>query len=170
MKAKTLALVALLAGLANVMSLPPLAIPFQIGGFASALHFFQLPILLCGIIAGPWAGLFCGIVGSLYMGLTKIPFAVGGIAILGLSVGFLAKKFRPILSGLLAWMVQAPYVLLTDYVWFTIFAGNSSSEVWAIVVLIMANLTLQVIICAFLADVIILYLKRAGVNFVGLWN
>jgi hypothetical protein len=44
--------VAILAGLANVMSLPPLALPIQIGGFASALHFFQLAIFLCGIIYG----------------------------------------------------------------------------------------------------------------------
>jgi uncharacterized membrane protein len=163
-KARLLTLVALMAALANVMSLPPLAIPLQIGGFASSLHFFQLAIFLCGIIAGSWAGLVGGIVGSLYMGVTRIPFVVGGVAILGFSVGFFAKRTRPFFAGLLAWVVQAPYVLVTDYLWFTVFMGNSSPVAWAIITPIMMNLTLQVIICAILTDIIIHYLKRSGVN------
>jgi thiamine transporter ThiT len=163
-KAKTVAFAALMAALANVMSLPPLAIPLQIGEFTSAVHFFQLAIFLCGILAGPWAGLVGGAVGGLYMSVTKIPFIVGGIAILGVSVGLFAKKVRPVFAGLLAWLVQAPYVLVTDYVWFTLFVGNSSAVAWAIVIPIMINLTLQAVICAILADIIIHYLKRAGIS------
>jgi thiamine transporter ThiT len=163
-KAKTIAFVAVMAALANVMSVPPLAIPLQIGGFTSAVHFFQLAIFLCGILAGYWAGLLGGAVGGLYMGVTRIPFVVGGIALLGFSVGLFAKKVRPVLAGLLAWLVQAPYVLVTDYVWFTLFVGNSSAAAWAIIAPIMVNLTLQSVICAVLADVIIHYLNRAGMN------
>ena len=163
-KAKTVAFVALMAALANVMSLPPLAIPLQLGGYTSAVHFFQLAIFICGILAGPWAGLVSGAVGGLYMGATKIPFVVGGIAILGVSVGFFAKKVRPVFAGLLAWLVQAPYVLVTDYIWFTLFAGNSSAAAWAIITPIMVNLTLQSVICAVLADIIIHYVKRAGIS------
>jgi len=163
-KAKTVAFAALMAALANVISLPPLAVPLQIGGFTSAVHFFQLAIFLCGILAGPWAGLVGGAVGGLYMSATKIPFIVGGIAILGFSVGLFAKKVRPVFAGLLAWLVQAPYVLVTDYVWFTLFVGTSSAAAWAIVIPIMINLTLQAVICAVLADIIIHYLKRAGIS------
>jgi len=164
-KAKTIAFVAIMAALANVMSLPPLAIPIQIGGYTSAIHFFQLAVFLCGILAGPYAGLLSGALGSLYMSATRIPFVVGGIAILGFSVGLFAKKVRPVFAGLLAWLVQAPYVLVTDYVWFTLFVGNSSAAAWAIITPIFINLTLQAIICAVLADGIIHYLKRAGINF-----
>ena len=164
-RAKTVAFVALMAALANVMSLPPLAIPLPIGGYTSAIHFFQLAIFLCGILAGPYAGLVGGAVGSLYMSVTKIPFVAGGITILGFSVGFFAKKVRPVFAGLLAWLVQAPYVLVTDYVWFTLFVGNSPTVAWAIITPIMINLTLQAVICAVLADIIIHYLKRAGINF-----
>lgn len=164
-KAKTIAFVAIMAALANVMSVPPLAIPLQIGGYTSAVHFFQLAIFLCGILAGPWAGLLGGAVGSLYMGVTRIPFVVGGIAILGFSAGLFAKKVRPVFAGLLAWLVQAPYVVVTDYVWFTLFMGNPSATAWAIITPIMVNLTLQAVICAVLADIIIHYLKRAGINF-----
>ena len=163
-KAKTVAFAALMAALANVMSLPPLAVPLQIGGFTSAVHFFQIAIFLCGILAGPWAGLVGGAVGGLYMSVTKIPFVVGGIAILGFSVGLFAKKVRPVFAGLLAWLVQAPYVLVTDYVWFTLFVGNSSAVAWTLLTPIMINLTLQAVICAVLADIIIHYLKRAGIS------
>jgi uncharacterized membrane protein len=164
-KAKTVAFTALMAALANVMSVPPLAVPLPLGGFTSSVHFFQLAIFLCGILAGPWAGLLGGVVGGLYMGVTKIPFVVGGIAILGGSVGLFAKKVRPVFAGLLAWLVQAPYVLVTDYVWFTLFAGTSSAIAWGLVIPIMINLTLEALVCAVLADVIIHYIKRAGISF-----
>jgi len=98
------------------------------------------------------------------MSVTKIPFVVGGIAILGGSVGLFAKKVRPVFAGLLAWLVQAPYVLVTDYVWFTLFAGKSSAIAWGLVIPIMINLTLEALVCAILVDVIIHYIKRAGIS------
>jgi thiamine transporter ThiT len=122
---KIIAFVAVMAALANVLSLPPLAIPIQLGDFSSSVHFFQLAIYLCGILAGSYAGLLCGVVGSLYMSITKIPFIIGGIALLGGSVGFFAKKVRPVFAGFSAWLIQAPYVLVTDYIWFTFFLGRS---------------------------------------------
>src|SRR4030066_776166 len=118
-KAKTIAFVALMAALANVMSLPPLAIPLPLGPFTSSIHFFQLAIFLCGILAGPWAGLLGGAVGGLYLRLTRIPFVLGGIAILGGSAGLFDKKFRPAIAGSLAWLVPGPYVFGKDYVLFS---------------------------------------------------
>lgn len=164
-KAKTVAFIALMAALANVMSVPPLVIPIPIGGPTISVHFFQLAVFLCGIIAGPWAGVIGGAVGSLYMGLTRIPFLIGGIAILGGSAGLFAKKVRPVFAGLLAWLVQAPYVLLTDYAWFTLFAGNSTTIAWGLVVPIMISLSLEATVCAALADIITYYVKRAGIFF-----
>jgi uncharacterized membrane protein len=163
-KAKTVAFVALMAALANVMSVPPLAVPLPLAGFTSSVHFFQLAIFLCGILAGPWAGVLGGAVGGLYMSLAKVPFVIGGIAILGGSAGLFAKKVRPVFAGLLAWVVQAPYVVVTDYVWFTLFSGISSAAAWALVVPIMASLTLEALVCAVLADIIVHYIKRAGIS------
>jgi uncharacterized membrane protein len=164
-KAKTVAFTALMAALANVMSVPPLAVPLPLGVFTSSVHFFQLAIFLCGILAGPWAGLLGGAVGGLYMSVTKIPFVMGGIAILGGSAGLFAKKVRPVFAGLLAWLVQAPYVVITDYVWFTLFVGTSSAAAWGLIITIMINLTLEALVCAILADIIIHYIKRAGISF-----
>jgi thiamine transporter ThiT len=163
-KTRVLTFTAVMAALANILSLPLFTIPLQLSGFTSAVHFFQLAIFLCGILAGPWAGLLSGIVGGLYMSATKIPFVLGGIAILGGSAGLFAKKVSPVSAGLLAWLVQAPYVLVTDYVWFTLFAGMSSAIAWTIVTPIMISLTLEAIVCAILANIIIHYLKRAGIN------
>ncbi len=114
-KAKTIAFVALMAALANVMSLPPLAIPLPLGPFISSIHFFQLAIFLCGILAGPWAGLLGGAVGGLYMGLgiTRIPFVVGGIAILGGSAGLFAKT----VFLLIIWR-PPPRPIITSLNWF----------------------------------------------------
>ena len=163
-KTRVLTFTAVMAALANVLSLPLFAIPLQIGNFASSVHFFQVAIFLCGFMAGPWAGLLGGAVGGLYMSVTRIPFVLGGIAILGGSAGLFAKKFRPVSAGVLAWVVQAPYVLVTDYVWFTLFAGMSSAVALSIVGPIMLILTLEAVVCAILANVITRYVKRAGIS------
>jgi uncharacterized membrane protein len=163
MKAKTVAFVALMAALANVMSFPPLAIPLQLGTFTSSIHFFQLAILLCGILAGPWAGLLSGAVGSLYMGITRIPFIIGGIAILGACAGLLARKFRPVTASLLAWLLQAPYIFVTDYVWFRYFMGNPPAVALSILTPIMVSLGLEALVCALFADVIVHFVRKAGI-------
>jgi len=163
-KTRVLAFTALMAALANVLSVPPLAIPITFSGFESSIHFFQLAIFLAGILAGPWAGLVAGAVGSLYMSVVRIPFIVGGIAILGGSAGLFAKRVRPVFAGLLAFLVQAPYTLVTDYVWFTLSVGKPSAVAWAIITPIMISLTLQAIVCAILADIIAHYLKRTGIS------
>jgi uncharacterized membrane protein len=164
MKAKTVAFVAVMAALANVMSLPPLAIPIPIGAFTSSLHFFQLAIFLAAILAGPWAGLLSGAVGSLFMSATRIPFIVGGIAILGACTAIFAKRFRPVIACLLAFLVQLPYIFATDYLWFTYFMGTPPAAALGIVAPILLSLGLEAVACAILADVIVHYLKRSGIT------
>ena len=163
-KAKTIAFVALMAALANVMSLPPIAIPLPLGPFPPSIHFFQLAIFLSGILAGPWAGLLSGAVGSLYMGITKIPFIIGGIAILGACTGLFAKKFRPATACLLAWLVQAPYIVVTDYVWFTYFSGMPQAAALGAITTVMVTLGLEAVVCAVLADVIVHFVRKTGIT------
>lgn len=164
-KAKTVAFVAVMAALANVLSFPPFAIPLQFGAFPSSIHFFQVAIFICAILAGPLAGLIAGTIGGLYMGITRIPFVIGGIAILGVCCGLMAKKFRPFIACLLAFLIQVPYVLITDYLWFTYFMGASSAAAWAIIVPIIAVLSLETLICAVLAEIIVHYIRKAGFRF-----
>lgn len=164
-KTKIIAFIALMAALANVMSFPPFAIPIQFGTFNSSIHFFQLAIFICAILAGAWAGAFSGAVGSLYMSITRVPFVIGGIAILGACTGLFAKKFRSVIACMLAFFVQIPYTLVTDYVYFTFFTGASPTAAWAIIIPIMVTLTFEAVVCAVLAEVIVHYVKKAGLSF-----
>jgi uncharacterized membrane protein len=163
---KKLSLVALMAALANVLSVPPIAIPLSIGTFETSIHFSQLPIFVAGILAGMTGGLVTGAVGGLFgaFAIPGIPFVIGGLAILGCSAGFFAKKFRPVFAGLLAWLVQAPYVAVTDYVWFSLFLQKTPQAAWVIVTSLMVKLTVEAVIGAVLADVVVTYLKRARIT------
>lgn len=160
MKTSTLPFIALMAALAIVLSFPPIAVPVT---SEITVHFSQLPIFLAGILTGPLGGLMTGAIGGLYMGLTKIPFIIGGLALLGLATGFFSKRVRPLYASLLAWFVQAPYVVVTDYVWLTIFLGRTSQAAWAFVTPIMIALTIEAVISSALAEVAVRYLKRTRI-------
>lgn len=164
-QAKLLAFAALMAALSNILSIEPFVIPIPAGPFPSKIHFTQLPIFISGILAGPYAGLLTGAVGGLYMSFTAIPFIIGGLALLGVSAGLFAKKFRPLFSGILAWCVQAPYVFITDYVWFTSFRFMPSSATLAAVSTILIKLTIEAVIASVLVEILIPYIKRAGLTF-----
>jgi len=164
-QAKLLAFAALMAALSNILSIAPFTIPISAGPFPTEVHFTQLPIFISGILAGPSAGLLTGAVGGLYMSFTKIPFIIGGLVILGVSTGLFAKKLRPLYSGILAWGVQAPYVLITDYVWFASFKFMPHSVALATVGTILVKLTVEAIIASILVEILIPYIKRAGLTF-----
>jgi hypothetical protein len=163
-KTRALTLAAIMGALANVLAFPPIAISITVGGFHSSIHFSQIPIFVAGILAGPTSGVIAGAVGGLFMGvyLPSIPFIIPGLAILGLANGIFVKKMRPFISGILAWCVQAPYVLATDFIWFTLFLEKTPTATWTILTTIMIKLTIEAIISATLADVLAHYLKKAG--------
>lgn len=165
-KVKALTLAAIMGALANILAFPPIAIPIVIGSFESSIHFSQIPIFICGVLAGPTYGLIAGAIGGLFMGTIRpgIPFVILGLAILGLANGFFAKKLRPAFSGILAWCVQAPYVLVTDYVWFTLFLERTPAVTWTILTTIIIKLTIEAVISAVLVDILIRYVKKAGMT------
>jgi len=159
-KARRLTFITLMAALANVLSVPPLSIQIPNG---PTVHFTQLPILISAVLAGPLAGLVTGAIGGLYMSLivAKIPFIIGGLAILGLATGIFSRKLRPLYAGALAWLVQAPYTAVTDYIWFTMSPLQRTPQAaWASVTPILAFLTIEVVSSSVLAEVIIRYLRE----------
>ena len=92
----------------------------------------------------------------------EIPFIVGGLAILGFTSGFLANRIglKPIFSGILAWGIQAPYVLVTDYVWFIFSRGMPSPVAFTTVIIILLTLTVEALIASGLTAIIIPYLMN----------
>jgi len=164
-KTKALTLAAIMGALANTLAFPPIAVPITIGTFESSIHFSQIPIFICGVLAGPMYGLVAGVIGGLFMGTIRpgIPFIIVGLAILGLANGLFAKKVRPIFSGILAWCVQAPFVVITDYVWFTLFLERTPVATWTILTTIMIKLTIEAVISAVLVGFLIRYIKKTGI-------
>jgi hypothetical protein len=155
-----------MAALSNILSLPPFILPIAVGAFSTSIHFTQLPIFLSGVIAGPWAGLLTGGVGGLYMSYsTGIPFIVGGLALLGASTGYASKKLgiNPFFSSLIAFCIQAPYVFLTDYFWFTLTGLMPPSVAKNVVITIITKLSLEAVIAATLVSVITVSIKRSGI-------
>jgi uncharacterized membrane protein len=165
-RTKALTISALMAALANLLSTEVFTIPIVLGPFASKFHFTQLPIFISALLAGPFAGLLTGAIGGLYMSYTAgIPFIIGGLGILGCSTGFLAHRLnqRPLVSSLFAWGIQAPYVLVTDYVWFVFSRLMPSSVAVTVISTILLNLTIEAIIASIIATTVVHYITRSGI-------
>ena len=166
-RTKVIVFAALMAALANILSLDFFVIPIAIGPFASKIHIGQLAVLVSGVFAGPLSGLLTGTIGGVYMSYSvSIPFVIGGLALLGVSAGLFSKKLklRPFFSSILAWCVQAPYVLLTDYAWFVYSRLMPPGVALPVVTTILVNLTVETVVASVLAEVLVHYLKRAGIT------
>jgi len=142
--ARRVALTAAMAGLANVLAL--FSVPVPLSPFETRLHLIQLPILLAGILAGPWVGASSGLLGALLTTYqVGIPFIVGGNAILGGVAGYLVSRgSHPITASVFALAVQLPYVALTDLLYLQ----------WPIVQIILVKLSVETLICAVIASFI----------------
>lgn len=109
---KSLSLFSIIIFLPNLLSVLNVSTPY---GFK--IHFFQLAIFMAALIYGPIGGLIAGGVGSVYSAfLVSNPYLIVGNMLLGFFVGLFAKYGIPvILAVLLGFLVQLPWLLLTDY-------------------------------------------------------
>lgn len=127
------------------MVLSALSVPFV---FGLQIHFFQIAIMLAGVIGGPVSGLVTGAIGGVYMAaLRSDPTIVIGNGLLGLFTGLFVRKMRPVLAGIVAWvLIQAPWIYLT---------GTYILNIPRFVMqTILITLTVEVVICAAIADVL----------------
>ncbi len=86
-----MAFTAIMTAIAVVLS--ALSVPFV---FGLRIHFFQVAIMLAGVIGGPVSGLIAGSVGGVYMSaLRSDPTIIVGNAFLGLFTGLFVRKMRP---------------------------------------------------------------------------
>jgi hypothetical protein len=56
-------------------------------------------------------------------------------------------------------------VVVTDYVWFTLFLQTAPAAPWIMLTTIMINLTLEAVVCSVLTEILVPIVKRAGVSF-----
>jgi hypothetical protein len=156
-RTKAITVAALMAALANILSTEVLTIPFAVGPLASRIHFPQLPIFIGAALARPYAGLLTWAIGGLCMSYSVgIPFIIGGLAILGFAAGILRHRLKlyPIVSFIFAWGIQAPYVFVTDYVWFVYSRLLPSSIALSVITTILLTLTFEAIIASIIASMI----------------
>jgi hypothetical protein len=83
------------------------------------LHFFQIAILLGAYLFGPVGGGIAGAAGSLAGALILAnPYIIIGNVILGTATGLFARQgIRPLFAIWLAFLLQLPWLVLTDF-WF----------------------------------------------------
>lgn len=81
------------------------------------IHFFQSAVFMAALIYGPKGGLLSGLMGSIYSAfIMHNPYIIIGNAILGFFVGLFARHgLNTILAVILAYSVQLPWLILTDY-------------------------------------------------------
>jgi uncharacterized membrane protein len=136
---KTIALFLFLLGLPNLLGMINIGTPF---GFK--IHFFQAAIFVAALIYGPTGGMASGLVGSAYSAvMMNNPYIIVGNMILGFFVGLFAKYgIKTVFAVWLAFLIQLPWLVLTDYylvhlpmtfIISLIIALAVSNTIWAIV-------------------------------------
>jgi|TARA_B100001971_G_C18252828_1_gene579658 uncharacterized membrane protein len=98
-----------LPNLLGVINLPTM--------FGFKIHFFQIAVFIAALLYGPMGGMMSGLIGSFYSALIMSnPYILVGNAILGLFVGlFFRYGLNVVISVLLAYLVQLPWLIVTDY-------------------------------------------------------
>ena len=117
---KQIVFIAVMCAVANVLGF--FSIPIGI----AEIHLMQLPIILTGLVLGPGAGALTGFIGATAM-VFKLrptnPYILFGNAILGFFAGLFYSRLRnmrgrpiihQVISVLGAYVVQLPYVYITD--------------------------------------------------------
>jgi hypothetical protein len=81
------------------------------------IHFFQIAILLGAYVFGPLGGAIAGAAGSFTGSLIMDnPYIIIGNVILGVATGFFARQgFRPLFAIWFAFLLQLPWLILSDY-------------------------------------------------------
>jgi uncharacterized membrane protein len=137
------AFTAIMTAVAVVLS--ALSVPFLLG---VRIHFFQVAIMLAGVVGGPVSGLIAGGLGAVYIAaVMSNPTIVLGNALLGLFTGIFVRKMRPVLAGILSWvLIQAPWLYLSE----TYILNVPGSVMQTILI----SLTVEDAICAVITDVL----------------
>ena len=135
---KTLSLLIFLAVFPNILGL------FHTNVFGVRIHFFQYLIFLAAMIYGPFGGAIAGAFGSMYTAVAlHNPYIIIGNIILGTLVGLFYKRINIVIAVLLAYLIQLPWLWVTDiYI-----AGMPASVVKGIVI----GLLISNIVMAFIA-------------------
>jgi len=102
--------------LISLLIFPNFLALFHFQLFGLRIHFFQYLIFLAAFIYGSIGGILSGGLGSLYtaIALNNPYIAIGNIILGGFTGFFLRKKLGILPSIILAYLIQLPWLWLTD--------------------------------------------------------
>ena len=113
----------------------------------------HLPVMLAGMLWGPWAGLFCGLVSPVASfaltgmpGVALLPFMTVELAVYGLSAGLLRRTNLPILAQVVLTQVAgrvARAAVLAVAIYGFGFARLPISIVWTSIAAGIAGIAIQ---------------------------
>lgn len=159
-KLKLLIFVALMGSLGNLLGLVSITIPSPFLNIE--LHFSQLTPLLVGIHFGPLWGAITGalslIIATIKIGNPLIPL---GNAILAGVAGIAAKKFRPLLAGLIGELAETPFIWFSILLWVGMIHKVPFEALIPLIMLINVKAFLEVTISSAIVEML---LKRSEIR------
>ena len=156
MKAKLVAFVVLMGALGNVLALFSIPVPSPLPYPRIELCFSSFATLLAAIGVGPAVGAIVGALGTI---LTTIrignPFIPVGHLILGYAAGLAARKFRPVVAGLLGEVAESPWIWFSVVFWAHLVAGVPLEILVPIIALINVKAFLDVFVSSLVVELLL---------------
>jgi len=137
MRARLVALIAVMGALGNVLGALSIPIPVPVPYPRVELCFSSLATLFMAVSIGPLAGAVTGALGTIVSTIRLgNPFIPLGHTILGFVAGYASKKFRPFTSGIIGEIAETPWIWFSVIFWAYLVAGVPVSVLIPIITLI----------------------------------
>ncbi|MEM1587959.1 MAG: ECF transporter S component [Candidatus Bathyarchaeia archaeon] len=154
---KKVAFIGVMAALGNLLGFIPLKIPSPSPAVSIELHFSQLPPLFIAFSLGPLSGALTGLlsliaVTAFYIKNPLVPF--GNMILAGVA-GLAAKKFKPIIAGLIGEVVETPFLWFSILFWSGIILQVPFKILIPIITLINIKAFIEVFISSFIASLLL---------------
>jgi uncharacterized membrane protein len=154
---KKIAFMGVMAALGNLLGFIPLKIPSPTPAVNIELHFSQLPPLFVAFSLGAIPGAITGFlsliaVTAVYIRNPLVPF---GNMILAGAAGLAAKKFKPIIAGLIGEIVETPFLWFSILFWSGIVYNVPFKVLIPIAALINVKAFIEVFISSLIANILL---------------
>ncbi|RLE80281.1 MAG: hypothetical protein DRJ51_06125 [Thermoprotei archaeon] len=151
---KLIAFTAIMGALGNILGLFSIVIPSPL--LHLELHLSQLTPLLVGIAIGPKYGAITGALSLIVVTIKiKNPLIPLGNAILAGVAGLAARKFRPVIAGLIGEIAETPFIWFSVILWAGIIGGLPIDVLTPIITLICIKAFFEVLVSSVIVELLL---------------
>ena len=152
---KRFVFIVIMGGIGNILGMVSLSLPVP-SPMRLELHFSQLTPLLVGISMGPLDGAIVGMI-SLIVATVKIgnPMIPLGNAILAYVAGLMAKRFRPLIAGMIGEIAETPFIWFSMIIWVHIVCGVPLEVLVPIILMVNIKAFIEVFISSLVIEVLL---------------